>query len=995
VEDGGDGAGWGTEPTALSNGFHALSDYTYDRLGRTVRTDRWRFTENPAATADPDRPHAVTIVKYDDAHATVTTTSSDGDVTVERRDGAGRVRHTTRAFGTTDAIDVDALWSAAGDVLTETTTPAPTTSGKLVRETDFDPLGRVATVHEADRVVLKVSRDGYDRENGATTPQNGTVTRDLDAFGRPVASHATVATGTIDTKTVWSGSDHRIEFDDGAKHVTTYQYDGIDRLWTETTGLGTTTRTYYPGSTRPYVVTDPAMTTSTSTYDAVGRLASDTIVDGPALGTSRATLVRSYGWTPLGQLSSAAVQGGAKVTWTYDSLGAPLREYNDALPFGVEHAYSTHERTTRLLYGNATAASLVRINDGLGRPTSLALGKAMLAEWTYTGALTDVLYGNGAKAHATYDDRVRAVGLHVTSPSGAALAGIDQRLGADDAPRLRQLAVGATWKGTDLFKADAIGRVTNEDRLVPNVSVVAASGLASDVPDSAVDAAWNLQSTWSAYSLDGAGNWLARTGAGAFTPTIDATNRYTAINAEVPQYDAAGRLRVFESDTLAWNGDGQLTSAARGGATTTYDVDALGRRYREHNASGSTFLVWGGDAIVALGNDADPLSARVRAGAGSDDTVALAEKLGTGAIYYVHAGLDGSSMATTDANAALVEGYAYSAFGETSFVDPALGVVGQSKIDQRFLFQGQLYDATYGRYAMRAREYDPKWGRFVSPDPIGLGGGANRYAFVGNRPLTTVDPSGLCGQPAATGGPAAPELSPFVRNKLEEIAFEAKVLGTIADALHSLDQDGSTLGGIQAGLQGFGPIGGAAGEVLPLAEEGLVELSAAGEALQTMEGVVLEANTIARGEQFLGSAAAPTYDWALKTVLNRNLLPTIADISDVGLQETVSNAVGLRYQLLGFEAPFYNFVSGVWARADVIARIPWLDLPDNFLFYLEAKAGLNPGFTLAQLANLAAGLDKTFLPVEFTPEWAAAHGLSPNTVYYLLQINMFWKFYSR
>jgi RHS repeat-associated protein len=42
------------------------------------------------------------------------------------------------------------------------------------------------------------------------------------------------------------------------------------------------------------------------------------------------------------------------------------------------------------------------------------------------------------------------------------------------------------------------------------------------------------------------------------------------------------------------------------------------------------------------------------------------------------------------------------------------------------------------------RFYDPAAGRFLSPDPIGLGGGdTNIYAYVWNNPVDLNDPSGL------------------------------------------------------------------------------------------------------------------------------------------------------------------------------------------------------------------------------------------------------------
>lgn len=35
-------------------------------------------------------------------------------------------------------------------------------------------------------------------------------------------------------------------------------------------------------------------------------------------------------------------------------------------------------------------------------------------------------------------------------------------------------------------------------------------------------------------------------------------------------------------------------------------------------------------------------------------------------------------------------------------------------------------------------------GRFISEDPVSLGGGINQYAFAGDDPINGSDPSGLC-----------------------------------------------------------------------------------------------------------------------------------------------------------------------------------------------------------------------------------------------------------
>ncbi|WP_028582814.1 RHS repeat-associated core domain-containing protein [Desulfogranum japonicum] len=62
-----------------------------------------------------------------------------------------------------------------------------------------------------------------------------------------------------------------------------------------------------------------------------------------------------------------------------------------------------------------------------------------------------------------------------------------------------------------------------------------------------------------------------------------------------------------------------------------------------------------------------------------------------------------------------------------------------------FGFTGGEPDNT-GLIYFQARYYDPSIGRFTQRDPIGLAGGINTYAYVGNNPGNAVDPSGLLAQ---------------------------------------------------------------------------------------------------------------------------------------------------------------------------------------------------------------------------------------------------------
>jgi RHS repeat-associated protein len=54
---------------------------------------------------------------------------------------------------------------------------------------------------------------------------------------------------------------------------------------------------------------------------------------------------------------------------------------------------------------------------------------------------------------------------------------------------------------------------------------------------------------------------------------------------------------------------------------------------------------------------------------------------------------------------------------------------------------------------LQQRCYDPAVGRFISPDPIGLVGGANLYGYVASNPVSSTDSSGLAEDPRRPSDP--------------------------------------------------------------------------------------------------------------------------------------------------------------------------------------------------------------------------------------------------
>ncbi|WP_139838925.1 RHS repeat-associated core domain-containing protein, partial [Xenorhabdus vietnamensis] len=72
-----------------------------------------------------------------------------------------------------------------------------------------------------------------------------------------------------------------------------------------------------------------------------------------------------------------------------------------------------------------------------------------------------------------------------------------------------------------------------------------------------------------------------------------------------------------------------------------------------------------------------------------------------------------------------------------------LGVLGENpELNPGIKFAGQWLDEESGLVYNRFRYYSPVAGQYLTPDPIGLHGGENLYAYVPN-PLTWIDPLGL------------------------------------------------------------------------------------------------------------------------------------------------------------------------------------------------------------------------------------------------------------
>ncbi|MGH9432922.1 MAG: RHS repeat-associated core domain-containing protein [Terriglobia bacterium] len=114
----------------------------------------------------------------------------------------------------------------------------------------------------------------------------------------------------------------------------------------------------------------------------------------------------------------------------------------------------------------------------------------------------------------------------------------------------------------------------------------------------------------------------------------------------------------------------------------------------------------------------------------------------SGLAYYRHPDWLGSSRFASTTSRTMYNDLAYAPFGEQYATAGTVGVANTS-------FAGNNEDTTTNLYDAQFREYEI-YGRWPSPDPAGLAvvnpanpQSWNRYAYVGNMPLTFIDPLGL------------------------------------------------------------------------------------------------------------------------------------------------------------------------------------------------------------------------------------------------------------
>jgi len=222
-------------------------------------------------------------------------------------------------------------------------------------------------------------------------------------------------------------------------------------------------------------------------------------------------------------------------------------------------------------------------------------------------------------------------------------------------------------------------------------------------------------------------------------------------------YDPQDRLLAYGNASYSYTRDGELLMKVVGPDTTRYKYDALGNlvsvrlpdgTYIEYVIDGQNRRVgkkvngvlvkrwlYGNQLnIVAELDNADNVVSRFVYGtrANTPDYMIKA-----GVAYRIISDHLGSvRLVVNTTNGTVVQRMDYDEFGNI--------VVDSNPSFQPFGFAGGLYDVHTKLVRFGVRDYDAETGRWTAKDPIRFDGGqANIYAYVGNDPVNSIDPSGL------------------------------------------------------------------------------------------------------------------------------------------------------------------------------------------------------------------------------------------------------------
>ncbi len=589
-------------------------------------------------------------------------------------------------------------------------------------QTIYDKNGNVVAQIDANLNRTEMRYDFRDRVVKTYDANNTTIPEALRKFTETQHGR-TIINGVICQQT---------KIIDPVGNVTTYVYDGLGSLSTDTNQL-VKTRTYkYDAVGNQIEMTDRNGLVRSFVYDPLNRQTKENWLTGVG-GTVTRSFVSKY--DVLNRLMGVTEQPGtgtplSEYAYTYDDLDRV--QTIDNLGIGgvtrvlLTYAYDANGNilsvTDKLNGAAAVTGTTGYVYDALNRATQITqsgtgiTSKRVNMAYNAVGQMTTLQRLSGttfgqvaATTNYSYNDPLnRLTQIQHANATGTTLSGF--AFTYDDGSRIKSIT------NTDTTFANYTYANNNELKGV-DYSPVAR--------------------TDEAYTYDANGN---RTNAGYVT---DPNNQLSADGKYIYTYDNEGNLKTRKDvvsnvvRTFNWDYRNRLSSVVEGATTiATYTYDASNKRLSKTAGGVTTRYVYdrGNVAMEFNGAAATPT---VRYFYGTQVDQILAQDKGAGNVSWGLTDQLGSVRALVDNNGVVRNRYEYDAFGGLN------SAMAGATDDSRYRYTGREFDAETGLYYYRARYFDSNSGRFIGQDPIGFDGGdSNLYRYVSNIPTTYRDPSG-------------------------------------------------------------------------------------------------------------------------------------------------------------------------------------------------------------------------------------------------------------